>query len=161
MKRLSESKQTFDETCKNLIERMINTVPKNVTLTDVILPIQNKVGLSEFSTSTDPKEDDLVFTITLRTIDLPDDPNRTVTFFWTDRRASDSSSSCPSSGCLHSAPTTSELIVAAPTFINQGLPFLGYNAVVYSVNATINASTSIDKFWFEISEGQSTQAVAT
>ncbi|KAF5343258.1 hypothetical protein D9758_013389 [Tetrapyrgos nigripes] len=94
MKRLSESKQTFDETCKNLIERMINTVPKNVTLTDVILPIQNKVGLSEFSASTDPKEDDLVFTITLRTIDLPDDPNRTVTFFWTDRRASDSSSSC-------------------------------------------------------------------
>ncbi|KAH8879268.1 heme peroxidase [Thozetella sp. PMI_491] len=42
MNRFAESPELFSQTCKDLMERMINTVPKEVTLTDVITPVSVK-----------------------------------------------------------------------------------------------------------------------
>lgn len=35
--------ETFDQTCSRVLAQMIDTVPSNVKLTDVINPIPNKV----------------------------------------------------------------------------------------------------------------------
>ncbi|KAI0023859.1 heme peroxidase [Xylariomycetidae sp. FL0641] len=40
--KMAESEEFFFETCTNLLERMLNTVPKGVELTDVITPIPIK-----------------------------------------------------------------------------------------------------------------------
>ncbi|OTA94923.1 hypothetical protein M434DRAFT_29467 [Hypoxylon sp. CO27-5] len=42
IRRMAESQQFFWDTCTTLLERMLNTVPKDVQLTDVIQPIQIK-----------------------------------------------------------------------------------------------------------------------
>ena len=42
MRQMAESSEYFLSTCGTLFERMINTVPKGVQLTDVIYPIPVK-----------------------------------------------------------------------------------------------------------------------
>ena len=39
---MAKDNDFYLETCKNLLERMINTVPKEVQLTEVIKPIPTK-----------------------------------------------------------------------------------------------------------------------
>lgn len=39
IRKMAESQQFFWDTCNTLLERMLNTVPKDVQLTDVIQPI--------------------------------------------------------------------------------------------------------------------------
>ena len=62
MNRLADS-ETFKKTCGELFERMINTVPAHVTLTDVVKPMPFKVLRPNLFPSTDPAGS---FTFTLR-----------------------------------------------------------------------------------------------
>ncbi|KAJ3924907.1 MAG: heme peroxidase [Lentinula lateritia] len=101
------SSDTFNETCGNLIEQMINTVPSGVTLAQ---PISEP-----FDYIVNPS----------------DNPSRTVTMLWADRQGS----SCSSTGCT--SPSTH---------------FVQFNA-------TINATTSISKFWFKINENNGSDPV--
>jgi hypothetical protein len=39
---MAASKDFFQATCKSLLERMVNTVPKSVQLSDIITPISIK-----------------------------------------------------------------------------------------------------------------------
>ena len=45
VRRMANEPRFFFSTCNSLIERMLNTVPKEVTLTEVITPIAVKPGL--------------------------------------------------------------------------------------------------------------------
>ncbi|KAJ3994927.1 heme peroxidase [Lentinula boryana] len=119
------SSDTFSETCGTLIERMINTVPNGVTLTQPISEPFDYV------------------------INPSDNPSRTITLLWADRQGS----SCPSTGCT-SPSTSSQQVVFSLIGDIQGL-----TGTRYSFNATINATTSLSKFWFEINENDGSDPV--
>ncbi|KAK1230801.1 hypothetical protein PQX77_006101 [Marasmius sp. AFHP31] len=140
MQRLAQG-DNLDNECASLIERMINTVPKGVTLTEPILPIEYKVGKVRLFPSKDSNS--LKFTTTLRALDV--NPNRKITLFWTDREGA---RTCPATGCSSKSTEVEEL-----ANIGNGFDILGMTASMYHFEATINATTSISKFWFEIDEG--------
>ena len=48
IKAMADSPEFFAGTCQNLMERMLNTVPRGVQLTDIITPIRIKPTLEEF-----------------------------------------------------------------------------------------------------------------
>ncbi|KAJ3866255.1 heme peroxidase [Lentinula novae-zelandiae] len=118
------SSNTFNETCGNLIQRMINTVPSGVTLTQ---PISEPFDY----------------------VVMTDNPSRTVTMLWADRQGS----FCPSTGCT--TPSTDNLQVFF-TFIGT---MQGLTADRYVFNATIDPTTSISKFWFEINENDGSDPI--
>ncbi|KAJ3809546.1 heme peroxidase [Lentinula aff. lateritia] len=119
------SSDTFNETCGNLIERMINTVPNGVTLTPPISEPFNYI------------------------VNSSDNPSRTVTMLWADRQGL----SCSSTGCT--SPSTGFVQV----FLGLIGDIQGLTADRYAFNATINATTSISKFWFEINENDGSDPV--
>ncbi|KAH8827142.1 heme peroxidase [Flagelloscypha sp. PMI_526] len=131
----------FDQTCSTLLERMINTVPWGVTLTDVIVPIENRVFDFRLFPSKDT-EGELVLTVALRLLNPP--AGVIVKLFWSDRRGP---ATCPASGCS----VDSSSISAA----GRGLKdlFGVTTARRYHFEGHINAASSIDKFWFELSDG--------
>ncbi|KAK1228979.1 hypothetical protein PQX77_007968, partial [Marasmius sp. AFHP31] len=65
MQRLAQG-NNLDTTCASLIERMINTVPKDVQLTEPILPIQYKVGRVRLYPSSANGSADLILETRLR-----------------------------------------------------------------------------------------------
>ncbi|KAL0064075.1 hypothetical protein AAF712_008934 [Marasmius tenuissimus] len=132
----------FDNECASLIERMINTIPKGVTLTDPIVPIEYKVGKVRLFPSED--SDSLKLTTTLRTLDV--NPKRKIALFWADREGT---TTCPVTGCS-SESTRNEGITSE---FGNGFGFVGITASTYDFEATIDSATSISKFWFEIDEG--------
>ncbi|KAL0576522.1 hypothetical protein V5O48_005467 [Marasmius crinis-equi] len=144
MKRLAEG-NNFDTTCASLVERMINTVPKGVQLTDPILPIQYKVGKIRLYPSND--SDSLILTTTLRTLDLPTNLKRTIMLFWNDREGT---KTCPTTGC--SVQSASSEIISTDS--GNGFKFLGVAAERHAFRAVIDSMTSIGKFWFAIDEGE-------
>ncbi|KAI3615679.1 l-ascorbate oxidase [Moniliophthora roreri] len=131
---------------------MINTVPSGVTLTDVIQPIENKVGKARLFISSD--SNNLIFKTSLKSryklLNPTTNPSRTVTIFWTDRNAP---STCPSTGCT-SASVSARRITGPDvnTIGASGFDLYGITAWKYEFEAHINAASSIDKFWFEIDE---------
>ncbi|KIK56946.1 hypothetical protein GYMLUDRAFT_229967 [Collybiopsis luxurians FD-317 M1] len=114
----------FNQTCSSLFERMLNTVPSNVNLTDPI---------------TEPF-DYLV---------MNDNPSRTVTLLWADRQGS----FCPPAGCSQQSNGTQSVLF---TIIGQ---MQGVTALRYPFNATINATSSISKFWFEVNENDGSEPI--
>ncbi|KIK56945.1 hypothetical protein GYMLUDRAFT_173768 [Collybiopsis luxurians FD-317 M1] len=118
------SPANFNQTCSSLFERMLNTVPSNVNLTDPI---------------TEPF-DYLV---------MNNNPSRTVTLLWADRQES----FCPSSGCSQQSNGTQNVFF---TIIGQ---MQGVTALRYQFNATINATSSISKFWFEVNENDGSEPI--
>ncbi|KAI3616093.1 l-ascorbate oxidase [Moniliophthora roreri] len=134
------SRDTFMQICSTLIERMINTVPDSVTLTDVIDPFDYKVGKARLSVSKDTGN--LVLGTTLRLLNPTENPNRQVRIVWLDRQGY----SCPPAGC--SAPHTNVSSIGT-TFLQKSH---GTTALQYEWTVEINAATSISKFWFEVDE---------
>lgn len=80
---------------------------------------------------------------------MTENPSRTVTMLWADRQGS----SCPPSGCTSPSISTQEVVFSLIGNL-QGL-----TGTRYSFNATINASTSISKFWFEINENDGSDPI--
>ncbi|KAJ3768378.1 heme peroxidase [Lentinula raphanica] len=130
---------TFSATCQDLIGRMINTVPEGVTLTQPISePFDYVISEPLFSY----RDGSLSMATTLRVINPSNNPSRTASILWTDRQGS----SCPSTGCTSPA-TNSQAVVFSLIGNIQGL-----TGTRYSFNASINSTTSLSKFWFEIDE---------
>ncbi|KAJ3760046.1 heme peroxidase [Lentinula raphanica] len=90
------SSDTFNKTCGTLIERMLNTVPNGVTLTQPISEPFDYVVMGE-------------------------NPNRTVSMFWADRQGS----SCPSTGCTVSSTDNQQVFFSVIGNI-QGLSATRY-----------------------------------
>ncbi|KAK1227051.1 hypothetical protein PQX77_009961 [Marasmius sp. AFHP31] len=134
---------TFNRTCGELIERMINTVPKNVELTNIVTPIQYKVSdtvlfLGNASDAT------MLFIATLRVIG--ENPNRKVKLFWNDR---DESLTCPTSGCSAAPITTSFRLPSLLAETRYGFP----GSTSYFFKTSVNMTTSLSNFWFGVDEG--------
>ncbi|KAF7357079.1 Peroxidase [Mycena sanguinolenta] len=128
------SPETFNKVCAALIERMINTVPSTVTLTDTLEPFDFKVQDTSFY----PQAGSLVFLATLRIIDVG--VNRAVTMFWKERTGK----FCPAKGCSIQATVIQEV----PSLYAQLKGVTGFNR--HSFNASIDLATSISHFWFEV-----------
>ncbi|KAJ7656521.1 heme peroxidase [Mycena polygramma] len=143
MQRLA-SPVVFNQVCTDLIERMINTVPNGVTLTDVVEPIDYKVS----DTMLFPQGGSLAFLATMRVIDPRPlilsfrAPNKTVTMFWKERQGT----SCPKAGC--SAKFSQLDYTTASTYgLLKGVVV---QFEYYRFNASIDLNTSISHFWFEV-----------
>ncbi|KAJ8094317.1 hypothetical protein PM082_006857 [Marasmius tenuissimus] len=152
MQRLAQS-NNFDTECASLIERMIDTVPKDVKLTEPILPIEYKVGKVRLFPSNDGSNT-LRLRTTLRTLDV--NPNRKITLHWTDHEGTNTNT-CPATGCSSSSTRTETISTNGGLGISNGFGFLGITASTYHFEATINSTSSISKFWFEIAEGDGTR----
>ncbi|KAJ6472542.1 heme peroxidase [Mycena sanguinolenta] len=131
------SPDTFNQVCTDLIERMINTVPSTVTLTDPIEPFNFKV----WNTLLFPQGGSLAFLATLRIIDTG--VNRTVTMFWKERTGT----FCPVEGC--SVPSF-QVTTEESSFLAQLKGVTGF--ILHSFNASIDLATSISHFWFEVDD---------
>ncbi|KAH8834999.1 heme peroxidase [Flagelloscypha sp. PMI_526] len=136
---------TFEKTCTSLLERMINTVPKEVVLSDVIVPIKDKVivrGL--FPSPTNASE--LGFSVILRLLETTED--LTVKLSWTDRRGP---ATCPSTGCSVSQSSAEPILMPSSPMDM----IWGYTTTrIFIFDAAISAESSIGKFWFELSDGK-------
>ncbi|KAJ6449350.1 heme peroxidase [Mycena sanguinolenta] len=129
------SSDTFNAVCADLIERMLNTVPSTVTLTDPIEPIDYKV----WNTLLFPQGGSLAFLATLRIIHTG--ANRTVTMFWKERTGS----FCPAQGC---SIGTFQDTATDSSFLAQLKGVQSFD--LHSFNASIDLTTSISHFWFEV-----------
>ncbi|KAG7098435.1 hypothetical protein E1B28_000387 [Marasmius oreades] len=135
------SPNDFRSTCASLFERMINTVPRNVALTDVIDPFDFKVGTARLSVTDDTNK--LVMTASLRILNPKDNPNREVSLVWVDR---DGTSPCGEK-CTSPATNVSQI---GTTLLTKGH---GKTALQYTFMVdNIDPAKSIAKFWFEIDE---------
>ncbi|KAH8804086.1 heme peroxidase [Flagelloscypha sp. PMI_526] len=136
MQRLAE-KETFDSTCVDLLARMINTVPSGVQLSDVLDPIENKIGKTRL----------FLFG--------PSD-GRQVTIVWADRNPS----FCPSSGCRKVTTNMESIVNAGPDgVIARGFGFINVQATIYRFSVLIDPNASISKFWFEVEQDGKTTIV--
>ncbi|KAL0059902.1 hypothetical protein AAF712_013317 [Marasmius tenuissimus] len=139
------SADNFDKVCRDLFERMIDTVPKGVQLTDVVEPMQYKVGQSTLFPGTDGA---FRFTTSLRV--TGPNPSRTATLLWSDRQGS----VCPDTGC--SAPLVRMTSSAGSLMaVRRGLT--GFST--YEFDTKINMTSSASKFWFKIDEGDGTDPI--
>ncbi|KAF5376339.1 hypothetical protein D9757_008666 [Collybiopsis confluens] len=138
------SPDNFNNTCSSLFERMLNTVPNDVKLTDPLLePFQYLVSDPVFSF----RNASLTMSLSLRV--LNNNPSRTVKLLWTDRQGS----FCPPSGCSSPSISTEQVFFS---LIGQ---MQGATAQRYLFNATINGATSISKFWFEVDENDGSEPI--
>ncbi|KAJ8084893.1 hypothetical protein PM082_003670 [Marasmius tenuissimus] len=78
------SQKNFNKVCSDVLERMINTVPNGVQLTDLVEPIEYKVGQSRLF----PGDEAGLFRFTTNIRMLHHNPSRTVKLFWSDRQGS-------------------------------------------------------------------------
>ncbi|KAJ7834599.1 L-ascorbate oxidase [Mycena leptocephala] len=127
--------ETFDQTCSRLFAQMIDTVPSNVKLTDVIDPIPNKVDGVQLSIGFDT----LLLRASLRFLNHNDD--RSVTIHWADKAGGCASDAC-SASWVNFRDVTTTLSARLGLSVNK-----------YDFAAPVNATTSVSKFWFTVDEG--------
>ncbi|KAK7021213.1 peroxidase [Favolaschia claudopus] len=143
LRRLSDL-NTFNQECSTLIARMIDTVPSDVTLTDVVEPINYKVQ----KTMLFPQNGKLTFLATIKILQtgLFDPlvlhlPKRTVTMFWKERTGQ----YCPDQGCKVDLLRVDFEIASRYAFFHGVLQHY-----FYTFKAEIPAEHSISHFWFEV-----------
>ncbi|KAF5393655.1 hypothetical protein D9757_000440 [Collybiopsis confluens] len=138
----------FNETCANLIERLINTVPQGVTLSEPISePFNYLVNDPLFSYL----NGQFSMTTTLRVLNLNSNSQRVATMFWLDRQGS----SCPPAGCSIRASSNQTNLLNS---FGHLIPSVT-SSQRFFFNATINAATTISRFWFEINENDGSEPV--
>ncbi|KAJ6538119.1 heme peroxidase [Mycena capillaripes] len=81
MNSFANSPELFASTCAELFARMLDTVPKDVQLTEVITPLPVKPSALDLILNGDK----LQFYGQVRFWDMEEDPNRTVRMLWSDR----------------------------------------------------------------------------
>ncbi|KAE9405953.1 heme peroxidase [Gymnopus androsaceus JB14] len=139
------SADTFSDTCAALLQRMINTVPSTVNLTDPITePFQYVINDPFFSY----RNGTFNMITALRVVNPS--ANGTVTMLWADQQGV---SFCPSTGCSVQSSSTQ------PVFFNIVGSAQGFSASRYLFNATINSTSSISKFWFEINNNDGSDPI--
>ncbi|KAL9715391.1 hypothetical protein Ac2012v2_002054 [Leucoagaricus gongylophorus] len=140
---------TYMSQCQSLLERMFNTVPHGISLTDEITLIPAKVWGVQLTI----EKGQLVFKANIRLtqpIDNKLNMNRTVTMLWCDKYGDSadcegSTKSAPSANVVQDDPNNS------PITLRMGVYFVHYNFVV-----PIEGPASISKFWFEVDEHNGT-----
>ena len=66
MRKMAASPEFFAQTCQNLLERMINTVPKGVKLTEIVNPIRVKPALNDIVLMPEGKAMSILGTVRVR-----------------------------------------------------------------------------------------------
>ncbi|KAJ7064042.1 L-ascorbate oxidase [Mycena amicta] len=127
--------ETFDQTCSRVLAQMIDTVPSNVQLTDVIDPIPHKVDGVQLSIGSSR----LLLRASLRFLDQND--NRDVTIHWEDKAGGCISNAC-SASWINFREVTTTLSARLGLFVTK-----------YDFQVGVNATTSVSKFWFVVDEG--------
>ncbi|KAF5322146.1 hypothetical protein D9619_001658 [Psilocybe cf. subviscida] len=152
-------------TCSTLLARMLDTVPKGVTLTEPIVPIPFKLSQQRFMFI----GGELAFSAQFRVVNgLTGPKKRTVRLFWCDRRGANA----------NCADGTANVAVAVagnglPTFGviidggDSGPPFatgspvlraLNMTMTFYTVTVSVAFERSVGKFWFAINEDGSSNS---
>ncbi|KJA22076.1 hypothetical protein HYPSUDRAFT_122627, partial [Hypholoma sublateritium FD-334 SS-4] len=137
------SPTTFIQTCTSLLQRLIETVPSDVQLTEEITFLPFKVRRAEITVINDNQ---LVFHVDVR-IQWPAGIVQNITMFWCDRRG-------PSANC---ADGTVNVAAHAPLFFlfPQLSPLsiaLGINTTRLDFTVPLDASAGVSKFWFELGD---------
>ncbi|KAL7943661.1 heme peroxidase [Trichoderma barbatum] len=142
--RMAESQAFFSQTCANLFERMINTVPRSVTLTDVLQPLQVKPRKWSIAVNDD---ETLTLSLSLRIVDALLGGSNDI--------------------LVNPVSRSGELLPAAAPFIIGNIstsfceyPNCGPNFVYYDFNINIPAEQGISSFTVDIKDG-STGKVTT
>ncbi|PPQ63257.1 hypothetical protein CVT24_006782 [Panaeolus cyanescens] len=138
-------KDTYANECRDILARMIDVVPKDVTLTDEIKLLPVKVGYAQLAF----EKGQLVFKTSLRLLqplNTDVNKNRVTTLLWCDKYGSNAGCSGKTSTAL---PVTS--FPEDPNLSPVTLK-LGYYFVTYTYVVPIASNTSISKFWFEMDE---------
>ncbi|KAF9486235.1 heme peroxidase [Pholiota conissans] len=135
--------KAFADTCRDLIERMINTVPKDVVLSDVVQFVPAKVASVQLSVTNEALNLKAMLRVSSSSrIPLSTaNPLRNVTMFWESRTGGSCNRRTCSSPFVSQNDTTTELTRR-----------MGLSPQKYYFDAPINATTSISKFWFEVDE---------
>ncbi|KDR67433.1 hypothetical protein GALMADRAFT_79879 [Galerina marginata CBS 339.88] len=138
------SESAFLQACTTLLEKMINTVPSNVTLTDEIKLLPAKVTDAQITVC----NSQLIFQTMLRlshlnTVSTP--KNRKVKLFWCDKRGQ--FKDCASITNVASAPESPPVEVS-PLTESQSTTF-----IAYKFSVPMSANRSVAKFWFQVDEG--------
>ncbi|KAH8915954.1 heme peroxidase [Atractiella rhizophila] len=140
---LSSSSSTFTNTCAGLFERMINTVPRDVTLSEPLEPIEYKVDTTLFEVS----GESLLLKTGLRIL-KPTSDGRVVTLYWQERTGTPCSRETCSSKAISSSSVSSIIFTKLQLAPQR-----------YLFESPIDATQGIAKFWFEIEEGGETSIV--
>ncbi|KAG2019903.1 cytochrome c peroxidase [Coprinopsis cinerea AmutBmut pab1-1] len=136
---------TFQSECRDILERMLNVVPRGVTLTEEITMLPVKVKNAQLTI----EKEQLVFKSTLRLAQPLDEPvskERVVTMFWCDRYGNNKDCEDSARSSVFVKRLTEDPDIS-PVTKNLGYSFYSYDFVV-----PINPAQSISKFWFEVDE---------
>ncbi|RDX47274.1 heme peroxidase [Lentinus brumalis] len=143
MASFAESPDLFKSTCGTLFARMLDTVPKDVQLTEVIEPLPVKpqsVLLTYMGDGT------LHLSGQVRFWDTAESSSRSVKIVWADRAGQTNSS------YTDVLSTNADMVASA---LNDG----NFTSVWYNIGAAatnfsiLDDSAGISKFWFEVDEG--------
>ncbi|KAJ7336343.1 L-ascorbate oxidase [Mycena albidolilacea] len=140
------SADSFAQTCSTVFDKMLNTVPSGVTLTDEITLVPVKVSAVQLTVGTSQ----LQFQASVRLVLASSTP--TVTMYWCDRYGS--GANCSGNLKRYAAPGGSQT-VSSPISTGMGVTLKKYQFVV-----PIDASQSISKFWFTVDYGNGTTVTA-
>ncbi|KAJ7145356.1 heme peroxidase [Mycena crocata] len=138
--------ESFASTCTTIFDKMLNTVPAGVTLTDEITLLPVKVSAAQLTVGTTQ----LQFQASVRIILGSGTP--TVQMYWCDRYGD--AANCKS-GLKRFAASGGSTSVSSPISEAMGVKLKKYQFVV-----PIDASQSISEFWFVIDYGNGTTTIA-
>ncbi|KAF7300623.1 Peroxidase [Mycena chlorophos] len=140
------SADTFSSTCVSIFDKMFNTVPNGVNLTDYIELQPVKVGNVQLTLG----DSNLEFQAAVRVSTVSDNTN--ISMYWCDKYGS--SADC-AGGLKRYASPVSSTTVGSTVASAMGVTLEKYQFVV-----PIDADQGINKFWFDINYGNGTTAVA-
>ncbi|TFK30208.1 heme peroxidase [Coprinopsis marcescibilis] len=151
MRKLADP-DVFSSTCATLLERMLNTVPSTVTLTEPITMIPAKVTSAQLTID----QNELIFKTAFRLSEPSNARNskRIVTMYWCDRYGPDKD--CVRQNVKTALPATSprrDETTGSPILQRTGLDLVHHEFVV-----PINPDESISMFWFEVDEQDGARA---
>ncbi|KAF8151527.1 heme peroxidase [Crassisporium funariophilum] len=145
-----DSPEAFAKTCSSMFERMLNTVPAGVELTEEITLLPAKVSEAYITVQGSQLVFNTLFRLS-RPAGSAAPESKMVRMFWCDRRGA--FKDCTGQANVASSPFRDihprSLMTEA-----QGLTFASYQFSVALV-----ANQSVSKFWFEVDEQNSTSPV--
>ncbi|KAJ6571779.1 heme peroxidase [Mycena capillaripes] len=138
--------ESFAQTCTTIFDKMLNTVPSGVTLTDEITLLPVKVSATQLTVA----GSQLQFQASVRLVLATN--NTSISMYWCDRYGD--AANCKS-GLKRFASPGGSTTVSSPISDGLGVKLKKYQFVV-----PIDASQSIAKFWFVVDYGNGTTSVA-
>lgn len=139
------SAEAFQTECRDVLGRMLDVVPRGVTLTDEITMLPAKVKNAQIVI----ERGQLVFKSTFRVAETTSttvSKDRVVTMFWCDRYGSNKDCTSGSRSSTF-VKKLAEDVNISPVTMKLGYSFYSYDFIV-----PLDAAQSISKFWFEIDD---------